>query len=237
MKLKCPVVGCFLLVMGCSRLLSQTATNIVVDQSLNSSKETPCADGALAGSHGYVGFESAGGQGAANPGSNRAAANSEAPSALATDVDDLKSQGYSYEDIDRAQVLSPTLPSQSPSNPGDPQSPKTLVCMDYFLGVTNAVVAADVLSAQPQYLKLRLNGRDCSYVGNYAVMFSSLYAHKNPAAELRPPELADSVVLRDVNGDTFPLQNVTILERQRNFIDVLVAKREWINSGPYTIQK
>jgi hypothetical protein len=67
-------------------------------------------------------------------------------------------------------------------------------------------------------------------------MLNTPRQHKNPYLGLGSPETAKFVILENVGGNTFPLQNATIWEKSNGFIDVVALGKEWIYSGTYTIQ-
>jgi hypothetical protein len=78
------------------------------------------------------------------------------------------------------------------------------------VGTTNAVIAADVISMNPEALKIRLFDKDYSYSGHYTVMLNTPRQHKNPYLGFGSPETANLVVLENVGGDSLPLQNATV---------------------------
>jgi hypothetical protein len=145
-----------------------------------------------------------------------------------------------------AQGIDPTgfttdapLPPQTPRQPVTPtplELKNAIVNMDSFLGMTNAMLPADVISMKPQSLKFRINGQDYDYSGNYTVMLNTPRQHKNPYFGLGSPETAKLVTLEDFGGNMWPLQNATIWEKKVNYIDVVALDKEWIYSGTYTIQ-
>ena len=85
-------------------------------------------------------------------------------------------------------------------------------------------------------LKFRLYDKDYDYSGHYTVMLNTPRKHANPYFGLGSPETAKILILENVGGDAFPLQNATIWEKKPNFIDAVTTDKEWIYSGTYTIQ-
>ena len=151
------------------------------------------------------------------------------------DVKYLHSQGYSDAEIANAQVVQPQT-NQVTLSPTPPDLKGAMVWMDNFLGTINAVIAADVISMKPEALKFRLFGKDYNYSGHYTVMLNTPRQHKNPYFGLGSPETANLVILENVGGDVYPLQNATIWEKSNGFIVVVALNKEWIHSGTYTIQ-
>jgi hypothetical protein len=108
--------------------------------------------------------------------------------------------------------------------------------MDSFLGMTNAMLPADVISIKTESLKFRINGQDYNYSGHYTVTLNTPRQHKNPYFGFGTPETAKVLILENWNGDMLPLQNATIWEKSSGFIDAVALGKEWIYSGTYTIQ-
>ena len=81
------------------------------------------------------------------------------------DVAYLKSQGYTDYQIDHAQVVQPQT-NQVTLSPTPSDLKNAVVNMHSFLGITNAMLPADVISMKPQSLKFRMNGQDYDYSGN-----------------------------------------------------------------------
>ena len=144
-------------------------------------------------------------------------------------------QGYSDAEIANAQVVQPQT-NQVTLSPTPPDLKGAMVWMDNFLGTINAVIAADVISMKPEALKFRLFGKDYNYSGHYTVMLNTPRQHKNPYFGLGSPETANLVILENVGGDVYPLQNATIWEKSNGFIVVVALNKEWIHSGTYTTQ-
>jgi hypothetical protein len=140
------------------------------------------------------------------------------------DIEFLKSKG-----IDPSTASYATPEQMSPLN-------GAMVCLDSFMGETNTTIAADVISMKPEVLKFRLFGKDFNYSGHYTVMLNTPRQHKNPFFGLSSPETANLVILENVGGDSWPLQNATIWEKSKGFIVVTALNKEWIHSGTYTIQ-
>jgi hypothetical protein len=130
----------------------------------------------------------------------------------------------------------PPQPPQQPVTPTPLELKNAIVYMDSFLGMTNTMLPADVISMKPQSLKFRINGQDYDYSGNYTVMLNTPRQHKNPYFGIGSPETAKLVTLQDFGGNMWPLQNATIWEKKVNYIDVVALDKEWIYSGTYTIQ-
>jgi len=150
------------------------------------------------------------------------------------EIDELKARGIDpntvHPSIQQANVAVAATPTP-------PDLKGAMVWMDSFLGTTNAVIAADVISMKPEVLKFQLFGKDWNYSGHYTVMLNPPRQHKNPYFGFGSPETANLVILENVGGDTFPLQNATIWEKSNGFIDAVAMDKEWIHSGTYTIQK
>src|ERR1017187_8481614 len=132
--------------------------------------------------------------------------------------------------------LMTSLHAQVSATPTPPDLKNAIVYMDSFLGMTNAMLPADVISMKPESLKFRINGQDYDYSGNYTVMLNTPRQHKNPYFGFGSPETAKLVILEDFGGEMWPLQNATIWEKKVNYIDVVALDKEWIYSGTYTIQ-
>ncbi len=153
----------------------------------------------------------------------------------AQDVAELKSQGWTDQEIANAQLVQPQTNKVS-LNPTPPDLKNAVVYMDSFLGMTNTMLPADVISMKPQSVKFRMNGHDYDYSGNYTVMLNAPRQHKSPYFGLGSPDKVKLVTLEDFGGDMLPLQNATIWEKKPNFIDAMAMDKEWIYSGTYTIQ-
>lgn len=151
------------------------------------------------------------------------------------DVAYFRKLGYTDEQIANAQVA-PKQQQQATLSPTPPDLKNAIVYMDSFLGMTNTMLPADVISMKPASLKFRINGQDYDYSGNYTVMLNTPRQHKNPYFGFGSPETAKLVILEDFGGEMWPLQNATIWEKKVNYIDVVALDKEWIYSGTYTIQ-
>ena len=111
-----------------------------------------------------------------------------------------------------------------------------IVYMDSFLGMTNMMIVADVISMKPEALKFRFNGRDFDYSGHYEVILRTPRRHKNPYLGFGSAETAKLVILE--NGQLLKyLKDATIWEKSSGFIVLVAMDKEWIYSGPYSIQK
>jgi hypothetical protein len=151
------------------------------------------------------------------------------------DVAYLRSLGWSDVDISNAKVA-PTPQQQAKLNPTPPDLKNAVVCMDSFLGITNAMLPADVIIMKPESLKFRINGQEYNYSGHYTVTLNTPRQHTNPYFGFGSPETAKILILEDWGGNALPLQNATIWEKQSGFIDATAFAKEWIYSGAYTIQ-
>ena len=147
----------------------------------------------------------------------------------------LKAQGWSDYDIAHAEIV-PTPQQQATLTPTPPDLKNAVVCMDSFLGMTNAMLPADVISMKPESLKFRINGQDYDYSGHYTVTLNTPRQYKNPYFGLGSPETAKLLILEDWGGNMLPLQNATIWEKSKGFVDAVAVNKEWIYSGTYTIQ-
>jgi len=152
----------------------------------------------------------------------------------AADIIFLKAQGYTDYEIKHVKPI--PKPQQVTLSPTPPDLKNAFVSMDSFLGETNFMIPADVISMKPGALKFRLNCQDYDYSGNYTVVLQTPRQHKNPYFGFGSPETAKLVILEDWAGTSTPLQNATIWEKQNGFIDVVALGKEWIYSGTYTIQ-
>jgi hypothetical protein len=85
-------------------------------------------------------------------------------------------------------------------------------------------------------LKFRLYGQTYDYSGHFTVMLNMPRQHKNPYFGFGTPPTAKIVILEDFGGDSLPVQNATIWEKSNGFIDVTALGKEWIYSGPYSVQ-
>lgn len=147
----------------------------------------------------------------------------------------LKAEGYT--DVEIETEAQPPASQQQVSLPPTPDDLKNaVVCMDSFLGMTNAMFPADVISMKPESLKFRINGQDYNYSGHYTVTLNTPRKHKNPYLGLGSPETAKILILEHWGSDSMPLQNATIWEKSKGFIDAVALDKEWIYSGDYTIQ-
>ena len=159
------------------------------------------------------------------------------------DVAFFRQKGYTDAEIIRdCQPPTPQTPEQVKqakwlaANPTPPDLKNAIVCMDSFLGMTNAMLPADVISIKTESLKFRINGQDYNYSGHYTVTLNTPRQHKNPYFGFGTPETAKVLILENWNGDMLPLQNATIWEKSSGFIDAVALGKEWIYSGTYTIQ-
>ena len=130
-------------------------------------------------------------------------------------------------------VLTPSLYAQTTTPPA---LKNAMVCMDSFLGMTNASISADVISMRVEALKFQLNNQTYDYSGHYTVVLNIPRKHDNPFFGLGSPDKAKMVIIEDFGGQYMPLPNATIWEKSSGFIDVEAAGKEWIYSGTYTVQ-
>jgi hypothetical protein len=152
-----------------------------------------------------------------------------------TDVAYLLSQGYTDKEIREAHVIAPPK-NQTTLSPTPSDLKGAYIWMDNFIGMTNAAIVADIISIKPETLKFRLDGKDYTYAGHYTVMLNTPRKHTNPYFGLGSPETAKILILENVGGDTFPLQNATIWEKSGGSVDATAMSKEWIYSGTFTIQ-
>ncbi len=148
----------------------------------------------------------------------------------AEDLAYMKAHGI---DPSTVQIVTPQKSALSPT-PDDLKN--AVVCMDSFLGMTNAMLPADVISMKPESLKFRINGQDYNYSGHYTVTLNTPRQHKKPYFGFGTPDTAKVLILEDWAGNVMPLQNATIWEKSSGFIDAVALDKEWIYSGTYTIQ-
>ena len=155
------------------------------------------------------------------------------------DVAGLKGRGWTDEDIANTQVSPLASPSpqqtQSITNSRPTILKNTRMWMDNLFGLANATMVADIISAKQDSLQFRCYGKDYDYSGNYTVMLNTPRQHKYPFPA-GFPQAAKFLILGDVGGDVFVLQNVTIWERSDGFINAVASGKEWIYSGGYTVQ-
>ena len=155
-----------------------------------------------------------------------------------------EAEWYRSQGIDPKGILISYADSHQQSPQGPPATPATptdlknaFIWMDNFMGTTNATIAADVISMKAQSLTFFVFGHNYDYSGNYTVMINKPREHKKPLFGFGSPETASLVMLEDFGGDAMPLTNVIIWEKSKDFLDVVAIGKEWIYSGPYTLQK
>ena len=151
------------------------------------------------------------------------------------DVAYLRSLGYSDEDISKSKG-GDSQPSKVTLSPTPPDLKNAIVSMNNFLGMTNAMLPADVISMKSDALKFRINNQDYDYSGHYTVLLAIPRLHKSPYFGLGSPDKAKFVSLEDFDSDGILLPDATIWEKSNGFIDVEAMGKEWIYSGTYTIQ-
>ena len=154
----------------------------------------------------------------------------------AQDVADLKSQGWTDEEIANAQIAQTNQVTLSPT---PPDLKNALVYVDNFLGGGKTGFPADVISIKKGALKFRFGGKDFDYSGNFSILLTTPRQHKNPYFGFGKPETAKLLTLGDFfKGEadgTMILQDATIWEKSDGFIDAEAFSKEWILSGDYTI--
>ena len=147
------------------------------------------------------------------------------PKQVLVETDEAKAEREKMERVQQKSVA-----------PTPPDLKNAIIYMNDFLGMTNAMIPADVISMKSESLQFRLNGHDYDYSGHFTVVLNTPRQHKNPHFGFGSPETAKLLILTDFGGGPFPLQNVIIREKKANYIDVETAGKEWIYSGSYTIQ-
>ena len=157
------------------------------------------------------------------------------------ELEELKAKGYDIsayrgEEIDIPQQNIPQQPAVKLS-PTPDDLKQAIVCLNGFLGRKDAMIVADVISMKNQALKFRLGAQDFDFSGNYTVVLNTPRKHTSGFLGLSSPETAKTVILNDFRGKALPLPSPTIWEKSTGFIDVISGGKEWIYSGPYTIQK
>jgi hypothetical protein len=111
------------------------------------------------------------------------------------------------------------------------------IWMDNFMGMTNAMLQADLITAKKEFLRFSFSDKNYDFSGHFTVMLNTPRKHKNPSFGFGSPEKASIVMLENVGGNTFPLADATIWEKSSSFIILEAMGREWIHSGGYTISK
>jgi hypothetical protein len=122
---------------------------------------------------------------------------------------------------------------------GDNASPdlkNAMICMDSFMGETNATIAADVISMKTDSLNFYLLGKTWDYSGHYTVVLNKPRAHKKPYFGFGSVATAAFVFLDNFGGTAMSLPSATIWEKTKGFIVVEAGGKEWIHSGGYTIR-
>lgn len=153
------------------------------------------------------------------------------------DVDKLPSALLVAEPDETAAMERLIARAQSAVSKATPPDLKhAVICMPSFLGMTNAMVPADVISMKTDTVKFVSFGKTYDYSGNYAVMLTKPREHKKPVFGFGSPEKASLVILEEFGDESLPLPNATIWEKTKGFINVVAGDKEWIYSGRYTIQ-
>jgi hypothetical protein len=145
------------------------------------------------------------------------------------DLEFLKQKG-----IDTNDIIEVRQENQKTATPADLKN--AVIWMDSFMGVTNAVIPADVITIKKDSLRFRLDGRDYDYSGHFTVMLQTPRKHKKPHFGFSSPDTAKFVILENIGSESFPLQDATVWEKSTGFIDVEAAGMEWIHSGMFTVQ-
>jgi hypothetical protein len=146
------------------------------------------------------------------------------------DIDFLRSKGI---DPSTAEYVDAGSENQKPTTPSDLKD--AVLWMDTFMGMTNAMLPADLITMKKGFLRFRFGGQDYDYSGNFTVALNTPRKHKNAHLGFGSPDKAKFVILENVGGNTFPLPDVTIWEKSSGFIDVEAIGKEWIHSGGYTV--
>lgn len=133
------------------------------------------------------------------------------------------------------QLINNAKQRQAPSSPSSTKG--AYIWMDTFMGMTNASIVADLISAKPESLRFELDGKVYDYSGHYTVMLDKPRKHKAPYLGLGSPEIVGLVMLENFGGEQACLTNATIWEKGKRFINVEALGKEWIYSGVYTTQK
>ena len=149
---------------------------------------------------------------------------------LPEDAKWLKSQGI---DPSTVTLVDTNLQAQQQAalSPTPADLKNAIVYIDSFLGMTNAMLPADVISMKPESLKFRINGQDYDYSGHYTVTLNTPRQHKTPYFGFGSTETAKILILEDWGGNALPLQNATIWEKSKGFIDAVAMDKEWILLG------
>lgn len=144
------------------------------------------------------------------------------------DLQRMKAMGVSPEDL----VLATN------DNIQQAETPQTIVWLDSFMGMTNAMLPVELIAVKKGSLRFRFASQEYNFSGNFTVMLTTPRKHKNPKFGFGSPDKASLVILENV-GDSLPsipLPDATIWEKSTGFIDVEALGKEWIRSGSYTIQ-
>ena len=153
------------------------------------------------------------------------------------DFHELKSQGYTEEEMAN---LKPIPPQQHALPPTPPDLKNALIYVDSFLGSGETGFPADVISFKKGMLKFRSGEKDFDYSGNFSILLTTPRKHRNPYLGLGAPEVVKLLILEDffkgIADGAAPLQNATIWEKSDGYIVAEAAGKEWIHSGTYTIQ-
>jgi len=152
------------------------------------------------------------------------------------ELQQLQARGYDTSGYHGEEVDIPEQPVANTSPTPDALK-KAVVYMNAFLGIKDAMIVADVISMKTDTLRFRFRGQDFDYSGHYTVLLTTPREHKTPYFGFGSPEVAKRVVLEDFRGKALPLPNPTFVERSAGFINVLSGGKEWIYSGPYSVQK
>jgi hypothetical protein len=127
--------------------------------------------------------------------------------------------------------------AQSPPLPG---MTNAIIYVDNFMGSGKMALSGDVISFKRDSLKFRIQGKDFDYSGHFSIFLATPRQHKNPYFGFGSPETAKLLIMEDFfKGQTdgaAPIQNATIWEKSEGYIVATGMGKEWIHSGPYTIQ-
>lgn len=114
-----------------------------------------------------------------------------------------------------------------------------LIYIDIFMGMTNVtlpVKTIDITNTKVGELKFFFQGQAYKYSGNYAVFLNTARKHKSGLFAFGSSIKASWVILDEVAGQPVPLKNPIVWENSAGFIDVEAFGKEWIYSGPYSIE-
>jgi hypothetical protein len=139
-------------------------------------------------------------------------------------------------DAENATLKPTPMPVITVQAPEQPQV-NGIAYMDNFLGEKNFCIPSDnIINMKTDALKFQINGTTYNYSGHYAVMLITPRKHRAPLLGFGTPEKAKLIIINNFGGDAIPLPDATVWEKSNGFIDMEALGKEWICSGPYTIQ-